>query len=121
MNNDLLTLDELSTVESKDDQIRSITSKNLCNLRASLKKKDATWTKDRMSEFFGVSNSTYKRWEKYGLDGLTTPFVIKYNYLLHKCQPEEVKESTGFVLEEISKLYANAVTLFKGATESVKN
>jgi len=113
LSKELLTINEISELEARDERFRLIIAQNLLTMKCLLKKNDSSWGQAKLAEFFGVSISTYKRWEKDGVDGLTVSFLTKYKRLFMLCCGDAEKEAEKEVVDEFMMLFDKCFDLLK--------
>ena len=118
MNKNLLSATEISELEAQDEVFKNVIAENLITLRHLLKKKDPSWGQDQMAECFSVSTSTYKRWEKKGVDSVTSSWMYRYKFLCQKSNPELVKKAGADMMCEFVALFDSAMGLLKLPSKS---
>lgn len=120
MNKSILSSEEILQLQEQDKQFKEVTAQNLITMRHLLKKLEPEyWGQERMAEFFGVSTSTYKRWEKHGVDSLTASWMVRYKKLFFICRPEYEKKAGNEMVCEFMSLFENAMSLLKLPSKSV--
>jgi transcriptional regulator with XRE-family HTH domain len=119
-------LDDLDNLAKQDQAFRQVIADKLVVMRMDLKRTDPSWSKQKLAEYFGVSESTYKRWETNGVDGITISFSTRYQQLFDLCYntPEvanNIKSREQSAEAEIGNEFIFLISKFKSLFGSSKN
>tara|TARA_R110001583_G_scaffold162327_2_gene314482 strand:- start:1236 stop:1607 length:372 start_codon:yes stop_codon:yes gene_type:complete len=109
----LLSSSDIEELENHDEKFKTVIAENLVTMRRMLKKSDSKWGQETIAEFFNVSISTYKRWEKHGVDSISMSWMVRYKQLFFMCCPEHESKAGEEMMGEFVALFESAMGLLK--------